>query len=68
MEKNDIIITECFKCGARYENYFKASPCCRSIILKVDEQGNRTTITFLSALSLPGSDFIKLEKPKAEVF
>jgi hypothetical protein len=53
MEENDITITECSKCGARYENYFNASPCCKSIIFKVDEHGNCTTITFLSTLSLP---------------
>ncbi|MCJ8154994.1 hypothetical protein MKJ01_14590 [Chryseobacterium sp. SSA4.19] len=62
MEKNEIMVTECFKCGARYQNYFRTSPCCSSIILKVDENGNRTSITFLSALSLPGLEFIKLDK------
>lgn len=66
MEKTDITITECFKCGARYENYFNASPCCRAIILKVDEQGNRTTTTFLSTLSLPLPDFVRIEKPEKE--
>ncbi|KQM47076.1 hypothetical protein [Chryseobacterium sp. Leaf201] len=66
MEKIDITITECFKCGARYENYFNASPCCRAIILKVDEHGNRTTITFLSTLSMPSSDFVTIEKPEQE--
>jgi hypothetical protein len=50
MEENDITITEC---GARYENYFNASPCCKSIIFKVDEHGNRASITFLSTLSPP---------------
>jgi hypothetical protein len=62
MEKNEIIVTECFKCGTRYENYFKASSCCKSIILKVDENGSRTNITFLSSLSLPGSEFIKVNR------
>ncbi|WP_294282643.1 hypothetical protein [uncultured Chryseobacterium sp.] len=52
-EKKEIIITECIICGARYENYFYASPCCRSLVLKVDENGNRTCTTFLSALSQP---------------
>ncbi|SEM43129.1 hypothetical protein SAMN05421856_103190 [Chryseobacterium taichungense] len=53
MEKNETVITECFKCGTRYKNHFKASPCCKSIIVKVDENGNRTTITYLSTLSIP---------------
>ncbi|WP_294304438.1 hypothetical protein [uncultured Chryseobacterium sp.] len=52
-EKKEIIITECFICGTWYENYFFASPCCRSIVLKVDKNGNRTHTTFLSVLSLP---------------
>jgi hypothetical protein len=52
-EKKNIIITECFTCGTRYENYFFASPCCNAIVLKVDKNGNRTDITFLSVLSLP---------------
>lgn len=52
-EKKEIIITECFTCGAQYENYFFASPCCGSIVLKVDKDGHRTNTTFLSALSLP---------------
>jgi len=56
MEKNKTVITECFQCGTRYENYFKASPCCKSIILKIDEHGNRTNITFLSTFSIPKSD------------
>jgi len=60
MKRNESIVTECFKCGTRYKNYFKASPCCRSIVLKVDENGSRTSITFLSSLSLPGSEFIKV--------
>lgn len=51
--KENITITECSKCGARYEDYFNASPCCKSIIFKVDEHGNRTTITFFSTFSLP---------------
>ncbi|WP_294224789.1 hypothetical protein [uncultured Chryseobacterium sp.] len=52
-EKKEIIITECFACGAWYENYFFPSPCCGSIVLKVDQDGNRTNTTFLSVLSLP---------------
>lgn len=52
-ETEEIIITECFKCGRRFENYFNASPCCTSIVVKVDENGNRTTITFLSSFSKP---------------
>lgn len=52
-ETEEIIITECFKCGRRFENYFNASPCCTSIVVKVDENKNRTTITFLSSLSKP---------------
>jgi hypothetical protein len=52
-EKKNIIITECFTCGTRYENYFYASPCCNAIVLKVDKNGNRTQTTFLSVLSLP---------------
>ncbi|WP_294246585.1 hypothetical protein [uncultured Chryseobacterium sp.] len=56
MEKKEITITECFKCGTRYENYFNASPCCKSIVVKVDEQGNRTSVTFLSALSFPRTE------------
>ncbi|NML56227.1 hypothetical protein [Chryseobacterium cheonjiense] len=51
MEKNETVITECFKCGTRYENHFSASPCCKSIVIKVDKNGTRTTITFLSTLS-----------------
>ncbi len=62
MEKNTSIVTECLKCGTRYENYFKASPCCKSIILKVDENGSRTSITFLSSLSLLRSEFIKVNR------
>ena len=62
MEKNESIVTECFKCGARYKNYFKASPCCKSIVLKVNENGNRTSITFLNSLSLPGLEFIKVNR------
>lgn len=53
IEEKEMIITECFKCGTRYENYFNASPCCKSIVLKVDENGNRTTITFLTTFSMP---------------
>ncbi|MEC3875880.1 hypothetical protein [Chryseobacterium salviniae] len=53
MEKNETVITECFECGTRYENHFNASPCCKSIIVKVDEHGNRTSITFLSTFSIP---------------
>lgn len=56
MEKKENIITECFKCGTRYQNYFNASPCCKSIVVKVDEKGNRTSITFLSALSFPQAE------------
>lgn len=52
MEKNETVITECFECGTRYENHFSASPCCKSIVIKVDESGNRTTVTFLSAFSI----------------
>ncbi|MCJ8153052.1 hypothetical protein MKJ01_04635 [Chryseobacterium sp. SSA4.19] len=66
MEKKDITITECFTCGARYENYFNASPCCRSIMIKVDEKGNRTMTTFLSCLSLPKWDFVKIESPEKQ--
>ncbi len=55
MEKNETVITECLKCGTRYENHFNASPCCKSIIVKVDESGNRTTITFLSTFTVPPS-------------
>jgi hypothetical protein len=62
MEKNEIIVTECFKCGTRYENYFKASSCCKAIILKVNKNGSRTNITFLSSLSLPGPEFIKVNR------
>lgn len=61
-----MIITECFKCGARYKNYFYASPCCRSIILKVDENGQRSTVTFLSTLSLPQANFVKVVQPKTQ--
>lgn len=57
--KKNVIITECFKCGTRYNNYFKASPCCRSIMMKVNEKGIRTTIVYLGSFSLP-----KLEEPK----
>lgn len=53
MIKNQTIITECMKCGSRYKNYFFASPCCQSIVIKVDENGQKTTITFLSSLSIP---------------
>lgn len=70
MEENDITITECFKCGARYENYFNASPCCRSLMMKVDEKGNRTNITFLKSLSLPQWDYVKIgdtENQKTEM-
>lgn len=61
MEKNETIITECFNCGARYKNHFIASPCCKSIVIKIDENGNRTTITFLSTFSksLPHSEQTK---------
>ncbi|OVE55968.1 hypothetical protein B0E34_17315 [Chryseobacterium mucoviscidosis] len=52
-ETQEIIVTECFKCGRRFENYFNASPCCTSIVVKVNEKGNPTTITFLSSLSKP---------------
>jgi hypothetical protein len=62
MEKNKSIVTECFKCGTRYENYFKASPCCKSIILKVDENGSRTSITFISSLSLLRSESIQVSR------
>lgn len=55
MEKNENVITECFKCGKQYKNHFSASPCCRSIVLKVDENGNRTTVTFLSTFSITPS-------------
>jgi hypothetical protein len=68
--KENITITECSKCGARYENYFNASPCCKSIIFKVDEHGNRTTITFLSALSLPPASvrkFVEAAKDNAKI-
>lgn len=67
-EKKEIIITECLICGARYENYFYASPCCHSLVLKVDKDGNRTHTTFLSVLSLPQPHLakkvsgVKLEK------
>jgi hypothetical protein len=60
MKENDINVTECLKCGARYENYFKASPCCRALVMKVDEHGSRTTITFLSALSLPDAKLFRI--------
>lgn len=63
-ETQEVIITECFKCGRRFENYFKASPCCTSLVVKVDENGNRTTITFLSSLSKPQPGF--LNKDAAE--
>lgn len=53
MEKKAAVITECLKCKARYKNYFNLSPCCQSLVLKVDENGNRTNITFLSALARP---------------
>jgi len=59
MEKKAAVITECLKCKARYKNYFNVSPCCQSIVLKVDENGNSTTITFLSALSKPRPHIIK---------
>lgn len=68
LEKKEIIITECLVCGTRYENYFYASPCCNAIVLKVDKDGNRTHITFLSVLSLPQPHLakkvsgVKLEK------
>lgn len=52
MEKNETVITECFQCGKQYKNHFNASPCCKSIVVKVDESGNRTTITFLSTFSI----------------
>jgi len=52
MEKNETVITECFKCGKQYKNHFSASPCCKSIVIKIDESGNRTTITFLSTFSI----------------
>ncbi len=52
MEKNKTVITECFKCGMQYKNHFSASPCCKSIVIKIDESGNRTTITFLSTFSI----------------
>lgn len=61
MEKDETVITECFKCGTRYENHFIASPCCTSIMIKVDESGNRTTITFLSTFSIPQSQPEKKE-------
>lgn len=57
-ETQEVIITECFKCGRRFENYFKASPCCTSLVVKVDENGNRTSITFLSSLSKPEPEFL----------
>lgn len=53
MEKKAAVITECLKCKARYKNYLNLSPCCQSLVLKVDENGNRTNITFLSALAKP---------------
>lgn len=53
MKKIRIILTECFKCGKRYESHFRASPCCRSIMMKVDEKGERTTITFLGSFFPP---------------
>lgn len=53
MKKNNIIITECFKCGTRYENHFTISPCCKSIMMKVNEKGERTTITYLSSFIVP---------------
>jgi hypothetical protein len=51
METKKIVITECMECGQRFENHFYASPCCNSIILKVNELGERTSITFLSTLA-----------------
>jgi hypothetical protein len=60
MKENDITIAECSKCGARYENYFHASPCCKAVIFKVDEHGKRTTITFLSTFSMPPVNLRKL--------
>ncbi|SMP25402.1 hypothetical protein [Chryseobacterium profundimaris] len=60
MEKNETVITECFKCGKQYKNHFSASPCCKSIIIKIDESGKRTNITFLSTFSL--TNFISEKK------
>ncbi|MCA6067500.1 hypothetical protein JI747_009950 [Chryseobacterium sp. RG1] len=51
--KKKIILTECFKCGKRYENHFTASPCCKSIMLKVNEKGERTAISFLGSFPFP---------------
>jgi len=53
MKKNNVVVTECFKCGTRYENHFTASPCCKSIMMKVNENGERTSITFLSSFYIP---------------
>lgn len=62
MEEKTIVITECFKCGTRYQNHFKASPCCKSIMMKVNEKGERTTIAYLNSFSIP-----KPEEPKEEI-
>jgi uncharacterized OB-fold protein len=59
MKKNYVIITECFKCGARYENHFTASPCCKSIMMKVNANGERTTITYLNSFIIPKPDPVK---------
>jgi len=62
MKKNNVIITECFKCGMRYENHFTASPCCKSIMMKVNKNGERTTITFLRSFSIPKPEQTKGEE------
>jgi hypothetical protein len=47
------LITECHKCGKRFNNWKYATPCCKGLSLIVDEEGKATTRVYLSTFSIP---------------
>ena len=47
------VITECSKCGVRYNNWRYLTPCCSGLSIIVDENGNKTTSVFLSTFCKP---------------
>ncbi len=47
------LITECSKCGQKFENWPYATPCCNGLSVIVDENGKKTTRVYLSTLTKP---------------
>lgn len=63
---NKQVITECNKCGKRFNDLRTSTPCCKGLSMIVNKYGNTTKKVFLSTLNKPqnGNHELQIIKTK----